>query len=130
MRHFGRVLVRGMMGLTAALVMAGLSQASAALYPGGQRSAVIMAPTKINSDCTRRVTVEKAEGIRSIVLAQKNEPESEKPKSPPGSETKVKKMKRAAPPAPSMEKQSERGEDLERAGTRKLGGEIIRNKEE
>jgi hypothetical protein len=132
MRKYARVLVRGALGLTAAMVMAGAAQASAALFPYWQRSAEIMVTTKVKRDWTRSGPAAKGEGIRPLVLAQKNEPVPEKPKSPPAPATETRKMKRAAPPATQMErsKSIKPDEDLERAGTKKLGGEVIRNKEE
>ena len=130
MRKFARVLVRGVLGLTAAMVMAGAAQASAALCPGWQRSTGIMVTTKVNRDWTQSGPVAKAEGVRPLLLAQKDKAEPEKPKSPPSPAAEPKKMKKTGAPAPSMEKQYERGEDLERAGTKKLGGEVIRQKEE
>ncbi len=76
--------------------MAGVAQASAALFPGGQRSTGIMVTTKVNRDWTQSGPVAKAEGVRSLLLAQKDEAAPEKPKSPPTSEAEPKKMKRAA----------------------------------
>ena len=91
-----------------------------------------MVTAKVNRDWTQCGPVAKAEGGRSLLLAQKDKAAPEKLKSPATPQQNPKKMKRAAPPAPSMEKydKSSGGEQLERAGTKKLGGEVIRNKEE
>ena len=114
----------------AAMIMVGAAEASAALFPGWQRSAGIMATAEVNRDWTQSGPAAKAEGVRPLLLAQKDKAEPEKPKSPPTPAAEPKKMKKMGAPAPSMERQYERGDDLERAGTKKLGGEVIRDKEE
>ena len=118
MRPFARVLVRGALGLTAALVMAGAAQASAALYPDWQRSAGITLTTKVNRDWTESEPVTKAEGVRSLLLAQKDKAAPEKPQPQPSPATEPKKMKKAGRPAPSMERQDRAGRGFGEAGPR------------
>lgn len=108
MRKYAGVFVRGVVGLAVAALVAGPGLATAG-------------------------TGERAGGGQSLLLAQKTQPELEKPKPQPAPAPapEAAPMRRAAPP-----RQLDRGksmkvdEDLERAGTRKLGGEVIRNKDE
>ena len=132
MRQYVRVIVTGALGLTAVMVMVG--GVLAALSPAGQQSAGALIPVKIERDWAQGFPVEQAGISRPILLAQKYQPDQEKKKYPPAPSPaeEPRKMKRAAPPAPQMErsKSVKPDDDFERAGTRKLGGEVIRNKEE
>jgi hypothetical protein len=132
MRQYVRMIVTGALGLTAAMVMAGAALASAALSPNWQQSAGELTTIKIERDWAQGGPVERAGSGRPMLLVQKTQSDQEKKKYPPAPAAEPRKMKRAAPPAPQpeMDKSMKTDQDLERAGTRKLGGEVIRNKDE
>jgi hypothetical protein len=132
MRQYVKVLIRGSLGLLAGMAMAGVAQVSAALLPLWQPSPGIQPVSKFKQDWHQSGPLEKAECIRRFILAQKKEPVPEKPKLPPAPAAEPEKMKQADAPARHMEKydKSIGGEQLERAGTKKLGGEVIRHKDE
>jgi hypothetical protein len=132
MRQYGKILIRGSLGLLAAMAMAGVAQASAALLPLWQPSPGILPVREIKQDWHHSGPIEKAQCFRLLVLAQKEAPAPEKPKSPPVPAAELEKMKQADAPARQMEKydKSIGGEQLERAGSKKLGGEVIRHKDE
>ena len=131
MRQYIKILVRGLVVLVAAMAMAGVAQASAPLLPFGQPSPRIPLISKTNN-WHQNQPMEKAQCLRPILLAQKNAPAPEKPISPPAPAAEPEKMKQADAPAARMEKsyKMNRDDDFERAGTRKLGGEVIRHKDE
>jgi hypothetical protein len=132
MRQYLKVLIKRSLGLVAAMAMAGVAQASAAFLPIWQSSPKVLSGSKIKQDWHQSGLVEKAKCNRLVLLAQKKEPAPEKLKSPPAPAPEPEKMKQADAPARQMEKfdKSIGGEQLERAGTRKLGGEVIRHKDE
>lgn len=132
MQQYTKVLIKGWLGLLAAMAMAGVAQASAALLPLWQPSPGILPVSAIKRDWHHSNPVEKAQYFRLLVLAQKEAPAPEKPKLPPTPAAEPEKMKQADAPARHMEKydKSIGGEPLERAGSKKLGGEVIRHKDE
>jgi hypothetical protein len=110
MPHYAMVLLRGAGGFLAAALLAGMSQVPAVICSVSQGSA------------------------EPALLAQKAEAGSDQTKSPPPSPAKPRKMKKAAAPAPAQERDSSKSggfsDELDRAGTKKIGGEVIRNKDE
>jgi len=131
MRQYSKGLIKGWLGLLAAVAMAGVVQASAALLPLWQPSPEVLPVSKISQDWYQSGPVEKAECIGQFILVQKTEPAPDKPKLPPAPAAEPAKMKQADAPARHMEKydKSIGGEPLERAGSKKLGGEVIRHKD-
>jgi hypothetical protein len=120
MRQFLKILIRGALVLTAVTVMLTTVQAPAAPINDQDRvqrwSAVTAPPPGV------------------FLLAQNPETLKEKPASPAPSPTGPRKFrKKAAPPPAQMERQDSKssvfGNDPERAGTKKLGGQIIRGQE-
>lgn len=107
MQHFLRILLSGALGLTAVTAQGNWVQ----------RWPEMMAVSPA-----------------TFLLAQNPETLKEKPASPTPSPNEPRKFrKKAAPPPAPMERQDSKspafGDDPERAGTKKLGGQIIRGQE-
>jgi hypothetical protein len=120
MRQFLKILIRGALVLTAVTVMLTTVQAQAA--PINDQDQVQRWPAVTDSQPA------------TFLLAQNAETLKQKPPSPAPSPNEPKKFrKRAAPPPAQMERQDSKspvfGDDPERAGTKKLGGQIIRGQE-
>ena len=98
MRQYVRMIVTGALGLTAAMVMAGGAQASAALSPTWQQSAGELTPIKIERDWAQGSPVEQAEGVRPILLAQKYQPDQEKKKYPPAPRSRTAQNEKSGAP--------------------------------
>lgn len=90
----------------------------------------------INTVLAQKVLSGKGQLPGEFVLAEATTSKAVKPAPPAAPEApKVKRMRKmGAPPPPAMERDSsksmEMGDDLERAGTKKLGGQTIRAKED
>jgi hypothetical protein len=132
MLQYLKTLVRASFGLVAAMAMAAVAHASVVVLPARQPGSEILLESNTKRDLKQAGRVAKKEYDRLFLLTQKKEPVPEKPQSPPAPAAEPDKMKQPDAPAPRMEKNYEinRSGDLERAGTRKLGGEIIRHKDE
>lgn len=120
MRQFLRILSRSALGLTTLTVMLTTVQAPV---------------TPINDqDRVQTCSAVTASPPATFLLAQNPETLKEKPAAPAPSPNEPRKLrKRAAPPPAPMERQDSKspvfGDDPERAGTKKLGGQIIRGQE-
>jgi hypothetical protein len=107
MQHFLRILLSSALGLTAVTAQ---------------------------GDWVQRWPEMRAMPPATFLLAQNAETLKQKPPSPAPSPNEPKRFrKRAAPPPAQMERQDSKspvfGDDPERAGTKKLGGQIIRGQE-
>jgi hypothetical protein len=127
MRQYGKIMIRGMLGLLAVTVMAGVVQVQAAAME--TRNGV-----EVNSVFSQTELAVRGPQAGEYLLAQTTEHRAVKPVPPPTSPAEPKKLRKRAAPPPAMErtgsKSMEMGDDLERAGTRKLGGQTIRAKED
>lgn len=117
MRHCIRIFLRGVLGLTALMVLAAAFQVQGAATP----------------DHSGLMPVAKAQQPGVVLLAQKTEPVKEKKQPPVEPAQEPKQLKTmGTPPSPAMEKMDKsviRGTEPEKAGTKKLGGQTIRAKE-
>jgi hypothetical protein len=133
MRQYIKFFARGLSGFLLALAMAGLTQASAALLPIGSPDQRISLVAKLEKDSHVNGPADKAHCSGKIIIAQKIAPAPVKPQSPPVSKEESAISPREPASLPRMERSSKSirpDADLERAGTKRLGGEIIRHKDD
>ena len=137
MRQFLRILSLSGLTLTALLVLGVAVQAPAAPPPDrwvGQPSRLTQAGVTGQGYWVQRLLVKRAVPPGAFLLAQQPETLKQKPAAPAPSSNEPRKFrKKAAPPPAPMERQDSKspvfGDDPERAGTKKLGGQIIRGQE-
>jgi hypothetical protein len=133
MRQFLKILVKGVLGLTAATAMVAVVQAQAAPIPdrAGDSGSVTR-----GGGLGDRDGVQEWPGVvapsGAFLLAQNVEPPKEKSVSPASSPKKA-KARRSMPPPPQMERSAPGSpmipDEPERSGTKKIGGQTIRAKE-
>ena len=116
MRQLLKILLKGALGLTAVTVMVTTAQAA----PINDRDQVQNWPA---------VT---ASPPQAFLLAQNAEPVKAKPAPPAPSPKKARAPRDMDAPSPQMERHDSKSvisDEPERAGTKKLGGQIIRSQE-
>lgn len=116
MHYLKNIFLKGVVGLTATLIMAATFSVQAA-------------PT---SDQARLTTNHQVLQSENLILAQKAEAQKEKQPSELAPQKEEKKLKTmGVPPCPEMERMEKGlGRDMpQKAGTKKLGGQAIRAKE-
>jgi hypothetical protein len=129
MKQLVKFILGGALGVLAA---AGLAW-SVQVQPGASESGV---GAGINTVWAQEVLAGQRQLPGEYVLAGAAEPKAVKPAPPAAPEApKAKRMRKMGePPSPAMERDSsksmEMGDDLERVGTKKLGGQTIRAKED
>ncbi len=137
MRQFLKILLKGALGLTAATVMVAVVQAQAGPTPdrwASESDSVTRGTVMGDRDGVQRWPAVRTPHPGTFLLAQNAESLKEKPVSPaPPPEEPKKLRKRAAPPPPHMEKKASESpmipDEMERSGTKKIGGQTIRAKE-
>lgn len=125
-RKYGEIILTGALVWLAAVVMVGVVQVQAVTSPGGRG---------VDGDGEWvQGTAGQGSQLGVYLVAQKTEKKEVKPAAPaPAPEEPQIHRKRAAPPA-QMEREDGKsagfGDEMERAGTKKLGGQPIRAKED
>ena len=133
MRWYEKLFGGGFM--MAAMVVA-LLQVQAAAAPAGPGAAMgtdSLEKGGAHGNWSLREPAVRKPDSRALILAQKNQTGiGQRAPSAPPPQPKLKKMRKMEAPAPAMERDGSKSlgidDEPERAGTKKLGGEVIRNK--
>jgi hypothetical protein len=139
MRQYAEIILRGALVLLAATVVAVVVPAQGAISPmsrGGEGVLERRGGAAVDRDWAQRGPVAVRPDLGGSMLAQKatTKEETVTPPAPAPAPAPRKMRKVGAPPAEQMEKDGSKsmgiGDEPERVGTKKLGGQPIRAKED
>jgi hypothetical protein len=139
MWQYTEVILRGALGLLAAMVVVGVVPAQAAIAPAGRGGDGVLenrGAVAVARDWVQRWPAAERVDLRGSMLAQKEATKEEKlaPPAPAPAPAPRRMRKMGTPPAEQMERDGSKsmgiGDEPERVGTKKLGGQTIRAKED